>query len=145
MFLVQHLSRVVTHLLCCRHVLKPQPLLDYTKGGVSGLGFKRCIGVRYKQYKWLADASETRGQGPAYQVASSTVPTGLYRFRNNSHVELKCHEVRPLGRDSSCRSRRAASPAIPWNAQDESQVLTLLHVLLHSNRKCCLWHFCAPC
>lgn len=77
-----------------RHVLKPQPLLDYTTGGVGGLGFKRCIGVRYKNYKWLADGSETKGRGAMYRVGGDEVPSGLYKFHETSHVELGCQEVR---------------------------------------------------
>eukprot|EP00775_Hariotina_reticulata_P005460 gene5460-5694_t len=72
---------------------KPQPLLDYTSGGVSGLGFKRCIGVRYKNYKWLGNANATKGEGPSYLSGSQQVPTALYKFNGDSHVELPCQEV----------------------------------------------------
>ena len=41
-----------------RKVLKSQPLLDFDKGGVDGTGFKRCIGVRYKDYKWLGESNK---------------------------------------------------------------------------------------
>jgi hypothetical protein len=51
----------------CRKVIKPQPLFDYDTGGINNelysylyndtgnatIGFERCIGVRYKEYKWL--------------------------------------------------------------------------------------------
>lgn len=88
-------------------MLKPQPLLDYNTGGVSGLGFQRCIGVRYKHYKWLSDASKTRGHGHSHMIGSRrAVPTALYRFQNNSHVELPCHEV---GRQPSALQAAAAS------------------------------------
>jgi arylsulfatase A-like enzyme len=41
-----------------RQVLKPQPLLDYDNGGVDGKGFARCIGIRYKDYKWLGESGK---------------------------------------------------------------------------------------
>lgn len=31
--------------------VKPQQLLSYRKGGVEGLGFMRCMGVRWRNYK----------------------------------------------------------------------------------------------
>lgn len=39
-----------------RQVVKSQRLLDFDHGGVDGRGFKRCIGVRHKGYKWLGDS-----------------------------------------------------------------------------------------
>lgn len=41
-----------------RQTLKPQPLLDYDKGGVDGKGFQRCIGMRWKNYKWVGDTDK---------------------------------------------------------------------------------------
>ncbi|KAF6261262.1 alkaline-phosphatase-like protein [Scenedesmus sp. NREL 46B-D3] len=76
-----------------RQTLKPQPLLDYTTGGVNGEGFKRCLGVRYKQYKWLGDARKSHGSGPSYMVGNVSVPTALYKFEGGLHLELPCMEV----------------------------------------------------
>lgn len=36
-----------------RRVAKPQPLLDFDRGGADGQGFARCMAVRYMDYKWL--------------------------------------------------------------------------------------------
>ncbi|WIA37621.1 hypothetical protein OEZ86_014523 [Tetradesmus obliquus] len=72
-----------------REVLRPQPLLDYDRGGVAnsvywkllpGLrhnnpGFEACIAVRHREYKWLGATGK------------------VYRFQNESHVELPCNEV----------------------------------------------------
>lgn len=41
-----------------RKVLRSQPLLDFDKGGVDGAGFKRCIGARYRDYKWLGETNK---------------------------------------------------------------------------------------
>jgi hypothetical protein len=38
---------------CCRMPVKPQPLLDFEAGGVTGRGFKQYIGVRWMDYKWV--------------------------------------------------------------------------------------------
>uniref|UniRef100_A0A383WEH6 Sulfatase N-terminal domain-containing protein n=1 Tax=Tetradesmus obliquus TaxID=3088 RepID=A0A383WEH6_TETOB len=76
-----------------RQTLKPQPLLDYNTGGVRGEGFKRCLGVRYKQYKWLADARKSKGSGPSYTAGNASVPTALYKFGDGLHLELPCMEV----------------------------------------------------
>ncbi|KAF6254409.1 alkaline-phosphatase-like protein [Scenedesmus sp. NREL 46B-D3] len=72
-----------------REVLRPQPLLNYDNGGVAnsvywkllpGLrqtnpGFEACIAVRHREYKWLGATGK------------------VYRFQNESHVELPCNEV----------------------------------------------------
>ncbi|KAF6259251.1 alkaline-phosphatase-like protein [Scenedesmus sp. NREL 46B-D3] len=58
-----------------RQVLKPQPLLDYDTGGVDGRGFARCIGIRYKDYKWIGDTGK------------------VYKFEGTSHIEQPCNEV----------------------------------------------------
>jgi hypothetical protein len=66
-----------------REVLRPQPLLDYDRGGVAnsvymnllpGLrrtnpGFETCIAVRHKDYKWLGATGKVYrcgGMGIAY-------------------------------------------------------------------------------
>lgn len=73
---------------CCvrRHVLKPQPLLDYSQGGHSGLGFKRCIGE-------LAVPLMQQPRPKQHACSTNCCTTGLYRFHNNSHVEAACNEV----------------------------------------------------
>ncbi|WIA16297.1 hypothetical protein OEZ85_012998 [Tetradesmus obliquus] len=72
-----------------RKVIKPQPLLDFDTGGVNNalysyihndtanatLGFERCIGVRYKEYKWIGRTGK------------------VYRLPGDSHIELPCNEV----------------------------------------------------
>lgn len=40
-----------------RKILKTQALLDYDKGGVDGKGFQHCLGLRYKNYKWLGESN----------------------------------------------------------------------------------------
>jgi hypothetical protein len=30
--------------------------MDYRRGGVGGLGFQRCIAIRYRDLKWRGDA-----------------------------------------------------------------------------------------
>lgn len=94
-----------------RHVLKPQPLLDYRQGGNSGLGFKRCIGVRDQDYKWLADARDTQGAGRSFPLGAVGAPvtTGLYRFHNNSHVEAACNEVSRAEPHMAARLEAAAA------------------------------------
>lgn len=66
------LYKSITNPACCcvtcREVIKPQTLLDYDAGGYNNalysyfyndtanstqLGFERCIGVRYQDYKWV--------------------------------------------------------------------------------------------
>lgn len=58
-----------------RRTQKPQPLLDYYKGGDDGLGFKKCIGARWRDYKWLGKNDQ------------------LYLFRGGSHEEAPCAAV----------------------------------------------------
>lgn len=41
-----------------RKVVKPQELIDYYHGGVDGQGFQRCIGMRWKEYKWLGESGK---------------------------------------------------------------------------------------
>lgn len=53
----------------------------------------RCLGVRYKQYKWLADARKSKGSGPSYTAGNASVPTALYKFGDGLHLELPCMEV----------------------------------------------------
>lgn len=40
-----------------RRVDKKQQLLDYDKGGLEGKGFQRCLGLRWKDYKWLGESN----------------------------------------------------------------------------------------
>ena len=40
-----------------RKVVRTQQLLDLDKGGVEGKGFQRCLGLRYKDYKWLGESN----------------------------------------------------------------------------------------
>jgi hypothetical protein len=40
-----------------RNIVRSQALLDYDKGGLDGKGFKRCLGLRYKNYKWLGESN----------------------------------------------------------------------------------------
>jgi len=97
------------------HTLKPQALLDYYKGGVSGLGFRRCLGVRYKQYKWVANATLTRGQGPNNQG----YPSALYKFPNpDNHIELPCHEVSKAEATTLFKLENAA---LAWFERQRSQ------------------------
>lgn len=66
----QHAERVVAHMSphCWspdtvpelgpdRKVVRSQALLDFDKGGVEGKGFQRCLGLRYKDYKWLGESN----------------------------------------------------------------------------------------
>lgn len=97
-------------------MLKPQPLLNYLDGGAGGLGFKRCMAVRYRDYKWLADPSSTGSgiKGKASKAGNTTAATkhgvrsrkvkpALYKFRDGNHIELRCQEVRA----ASCTAGRA--------------------------------------
>jgi hypothetical protein len=54
----------------------------------------RCIGVRYKRYKWLGDAHKVEGNGPTYMAGNTSITTALYKFENGLHLELPCMEVR---------------------------------------------------
>jgi hypothetical protein len=74
-----------------RRTQKPQPLLDYYKGGDDALGFKKCIGARYRDYKWLGKNDQ------------------LYLFRGGSHEEAPCAAVS----DEPVR-QRLSSAAKAW-------------------------------
>jgi hypothetical protein len=58
-----------------RRTQKPQPLLDYEKGGDDGGGFKKCIGARWGDYSWLGKNDQ------------------LYLFRGGSHEQAPCAAV----------------------------------------------------
>jgi hypothetical protein len=130
--------------------LKPQPLLDFNTGGVRGEGFKRCMGVRYKNYKWLADARKSKGSGPSYLVGNTSVPTALYKFENGQHLELPCMEVSGRRRHTtvtqdavkllptnSCMSSGHSVPHIPnmhvmhvWHEQESQSATQVLPICL---------------
>lgn len=74
-----------------RRTLKPQPLLDYYKGGDEGTGFKRCVGARWRDYKWLGKSDQ------------------LYLFKGGSHEEAPCAAVS----DEPVR-QRLSSAAKSW-------------------------------
>ncbi|WIA22471.1 hypothetical protein OEZ85_004767 [Tetradesmus obliquus] len=89
-----------------RHVLKPQPLLDYSQGGHSGLGFKRCIGE-------LAVPLMQQPRPKQHACSTNCCTTGLYRFHNNSHVEAACNEV---SRAEPRMAARLEAAAASWFA-----------------------------
>jgi len=96
-----------------RRAAKPQPVLDYEKGGSGSLGFARCLAVRQGEYK-LA-----RGR--------------LYKFRDGSHVKASCNEVsdpsRGRGREGAARrpvtgayvSPREPSLSLPSHVQSRAE------------------------
>ncbi|KAF8065865.1 hypothetical protein HT031_002925 [Scenedesmus sp. PABB004] len=87
-----------------REVLRPQPLFDYDVGGVLvkkdrsmvlGLGFERCIAVRWRTYKWMGGGNI------------------LYRLEGYSHVEAACSEV-PASKAESVVARLRAAARDWW-------------------------------
>jgi hypothetical protein len=40
-----------------RKVVRSQQLLDFERGGLDGKGFQHCLGLRYKNYKWLGESN----------------------------------------------------------------------------------------
>jgi len=77
-----------------RRTLKPQSLLDYDTGGSDGLGFKKCIGARYKDYKWLGKNDQ------------------LYLFEGGAHEEAPCSAVD----DEAVRAKLAGAARRWWDS-----------------------------
>jgi hypothetical protein len=75
-----------------RRTQKPQPMLDFEKGGDDGLGFKRCLGVRWRDYKWLGRSDQ------------------LFLFKGGSHEEADCSAVT----DEPELKQRLSSAAKSW-------------------------------
>jgi hypothetical protein len=61
-----------------RKLDKEQVLLDYDKGGVEGKGFQKCLGLRYKDYKWVGET------GRVYRWVGPCQCTGRARCTRNS-------------------------------------------------------------
>lgn len=54
-----------------RNVDKRQALLSYKEGNRDGSGYEKCMGVRYKDYKWLGSS-----------------PDKLYKFTNGEFKSI---------------------------------------------------------